>query len=110
MKTEQPTGVSIHSGFPNAGTDASLTSLDLPKLLVEHPSSTFFMRLSGGEWETEGIFDGDIIVVDRAVEPKQSDLIIWWDRDSFAISKLSKLPEATGWWGIVTFIIHRTKK
>jgi hypothetical protein len=99
-------GVSEHTGFPNAATDARLNALDLSKLLVRHPSSTFYMRVSGESGQDVGIFDGDIVVVDRALSAKKSDIVIWWDLESFAISIASQLPDQTIPWGVITHSIH----
>lgn len=98
-------GVSEHTGFPNAATDQRLTSLDLSKLLTRHPSSTFYMRVAGDSGVHEGIQPGDIAVVDRALSAKKSDLVIWWD-ETFMISRASKLPPKIIPWGVVTYVIH----
>lgn len=99
-------GVSEHTGFPNAATDSSLTSLDLAKLLIKNPASTFFMRIRGSDWEERGIFDNDVVVIDRAVVPKKTSLVIWWVADSFVIGDSGQVPEEIPVWGTVTNVIH----
>lgn len=42
--------------------------LDILVLLVQHPSATFFCRVRGDSMEGAGIFDGDILVVDRSIQ------------------------------------------
>lgn len=108
MEAEELTehGVSEHTGFPNAATDVRLSSLDLTKLLVRHPSSTYYLRAAGNGGRDHGVEPGDIIVVDRALEVKTSDLVIWWDTDSFVISRSKLLPEDVRPWGVVTHVIH----
>lgn len=101
-------GVSEHTGFPNAATDQRLTALDLSRLLVRHPSSTFYMRVDGDSGIGEGIHANDIIVIDRSLTPKKSDLVIWWD-DAFIIGKAGKLPDDIIPWGVITFIIHERR-
>ena len=103
-------GVSEKTGFPNAATDTSLTSLDITKLLIQNPSSTFFMRLRGGGWEDRGVFDNDVVVVDRALAAHPTDLVIWWGGESFGLSKPGGVPEDTEVWGVVTTIIHQTRQ
>jgi DNA polymerase V len=107
MITPKDSGVSIHSGFPNAGTDTSLTALDITKLLVRNPSSTFFMRVAGENAEGQGVFDGDIVAIDRSLHPTPGDRVIWWSGEGFAICRLNRLPEGTQWWGVVTCVIHK---
>lgn len=99
-------GVSEHTGFPNPATDTRLNALDLAKLLVRHPSSTFYLRVDGDSGQDHGIFDQDIIVVDRSLEAKKSDLVIWWDEAGFAISLASHLGKGVVPWGIITHTIH----
>ena len=103
-------GVSEHTGFPNAATDARLNSLDLTKLLIRHPSSTFYLRVAGSSGRDYGIEAGDIVVVDRALEPRTKDLVIWWDNDSFIISRIKLLPQEVIPWGVVTHVIHVFRK
>ena len=102
-------GVSVHAGFPNAATDTSLTALDITKLLIKRPASTFFMAVDSDAPE-QGIKAGDIVVIDRALYPHAGDMVVWWDKENFAISKLSHLSEDVDYWGIVTNVIHRFHK
>lgn len=99
-------GVSEHTGFPNAATDARLSSLDLAKLLIRHPSSTFYLRVAGSSGREHGIENGDIVVVDRALEPSAKDMVIWWDDDNFLISPAKILPQDITPWGVATHVIH----
>jgi DNA polymerase V len=99
-------GVSIHAGFPNPALDGSLDSLDLNRLLIKHTAGTYFMRISGNDWQSSGIFAGDIIIVDRVVNAQPNDLIVWWQGESFVVSLPSRLPKGTPHWGVVTTTIH----
>lgn len=106
-KNDESKGVTTKRGFPNPSTDSTIISLDITELLVKHPSSTFYMRITGNDWHDLGIFEEDIAVVDRALEPRNSDLVIWWEDDQFRISKLKEIPKDTPVWGVVASIIHR---
>lgn len=66
----------VPAGFPSPADDHLDQELDLNELLVEHPAATFFCRVSGESMTGLGIFDGDIIVVDRAVEPQYGDIVL----------------------------------
>ena len=107
MYYENPDGVSVHGGFPNPATDASLHGIDLNKLLVQNSAASYLMRIAGNEWWRVGIFDGDIVIIDRAVPIKKNDLIIWWHNGSFVISPYHRLPEGSEIWGVVTSVIHQ---
>ena len=64
---EGPVG-SVKAGFPSPADDFR-EKLDLTKLLVRHSSSTFFFRIDGVSMVDADMDEGDIIIVDRAVEP-----------------------------------------
>lgn len=102
-------GVSEHAGFPNAATDTTLTSLNISKLLVQRPISTFFMRVRGASGEQYGVFDGDIVVVDRALCPRPADRVVWWSDESFVVGRPQAVPGDIIPWGVVTYVIHEMR-
>ncbi|HEX8762341.1 MAG TPA: S24 family peptidase [Candidatus Saccharimonadales bacterium] len=108
----EPTGVSIHTGFPNPGIDTSLRGLDLNQLLIEHTASTYFFRVQGSDWEKSGVFEGDIALVDRALDPRATDTVMWWNDQSgeFSISTYKKMPQEAQIWGVITATIHQHRK
>lgn len=67
---------SVQAGFPSPAGDYVETTLDLNKALVDNEPSTFFVRVSGDSMKEIGIHDGDIIVVDRPVEPSGGDVVV----------------------------------
>ncbi len=107
--TDNSDGVSIHAGFPNPAADRSLQTLDFNKLLISHGASTYTFRIRGNEWEHVGIFDNDIAIVDRALDPRKNDVTIWWNehRGEFAIGHHGRMPNNASCWGVVTFTIHK---
>lgn len=100
-------GISVHSGFPNAADDARLTPLDLHALLVPQPRSTFLFTVEGNEWQEQGIHDGDIAVIDRALVPKITDMVAWVHDDIFVLGPMASVQRDAQTWGVVTSIIHR---
>lgn len=64
------------AGFPAPGDDMVEDQLDLNDLLIDNPTSTFFVRVSGDSMEGARIFDGDVLVVDRALEPKAGRIVV----------------------------------
>ena len=106
---EKQHGVSVHTGFPNPATDRSLDTLDLHQLLVPRPNSMFLFRIRGNEWNEQGIFDGDIAVIDRALTPKKGDRVVWWHEahGEFAISLFEDAPHEASVWGVVTATAHQ---
>ncbi len=107
MYYENPDGVVIHDGFPNPATDSSLQGIDLNRVLIWHGASTYMMRVSGDDWQQVGIFENDIALVDRALNSKPTDLVVWLYDGSFTISNRSSAPKGSEIWGVVTTIIHQ---
>lgn len=64
------------AGFPAPGDDMVEKALDLNELLIEHPVSTFFVRVEGDSMEGAQIFSGDILVVDKAREVERGDIVV----------------------------------
>ena len=104
--------MSVHTGFPNPATDTSLRGLDLHQLLVNHTASTYMFRVEGDEWEGSGVFNGDIAIVDRALDPRKTDVVLWWQDgpEYFALSTYKAVPDGAVVWGVVTATIHQFRK
>lgn len=71
-----PTTPNSASGFASPADDFLEKPLDLNDYLIHNPAATFFMRVTGGVMQKSGIFDGDILVVDRSREAKNGDVVI----------------------------------
>ena len=103
-------GVSIHTGFPNAATDTRLRGLDLNRLLVRHRSSTFMFRVRGEQGITQGIFNGDLAIVDRLAVPRAHDLVLWHNGQQFNLSRPARMAADATRWGTVTAVIHQYRE
>ena len=66
----------VQAGFPSPAEDYMDKKLDLNEYLIQHPAATFFCRVSGSSMEGVGIFDGDLLIVDRAVEPRHGSIVV----------------------------------
>lgn len=69
-------GYSISAGFPSPADDYIEDRLDLNQLLVSNQPATFFLRVKGDSMINAGIHDGDIIVVDRSVQPVDRSVVV----------------------------------
>jgi len=63
-------------GFVSPAADYLKDTLSLDQLLIHHPAATFFARAQGCSMEGAGIFDGDILIIDRSLVPKSHDVIL----------------------------------
>ncbi|WP_110693276.1 LexA family protein [Salinicola halophyticus] len=64
------------AGFPSPADDYIEAELDLIAHIVQRPSATFYVRAAGDSMERYGIFSGDILVVDRSLEPADGDIVV----------------------------------
>jgi len=66
----------VEAGFPSPADDYMEGSLDLNEHVIKHPSATYFVRASGDSMTGAGIFDGDLLIVDRSLEPDHGKIAI----------------------------------
>lgn len=78
----------IKAGFPSPAQDYIDRTLDFNKELIAHPSATFYAKVSGESMIEAGIADGDIVVIDRAVEPRQNDIVVAYIDGEFTMKYL----------------------
>lgn len=69
-------GVAVHAGFPSPAEDIGAKRIDLTAQLVQHPQATFLVRARGDSMRDAGIFDGDVLVVDKAVTAKNGHVVV----------------------------------
>ena len=119
----------VPAGFPSPADDYVEGALDLNEHLIAHREATFFVRVKGHSMTGAGIRDGDLLVVDRALEAGDGDIVVAAVDGELTVKRLSRrggrvrlLPEAPGYapiefkdgqelavWGVVTSIIHRIR-
>jgi DNA polymerase V len=80
------------AGFPAPGDDLVEKPLDLNDLLIDNPTATFFVRVAGDSMEGAGIFNGDILVVDRSVTPKDGSIVVAAVYGELVVKRLQKYP------------------
>lgn len=80
----------IAAGFPSPAEQYVESPLDLNQLLIARPAATFFLRVSGASMVDAGIFDGDILVVDRSIEAKDGMIVVACVDGEFTVKILKK--------------------
>jgi DNA polymerase V len=115
------------AGFPSPAEDYIDKKIDLNEHLVRHPAATFFVRVDGDSMRDAGVASGDILVVDRALEPKDGSIVVAALDGELTVKRLRRrdgklflvpenpdyqpvevAPEASFMvWGVVTYIIHK---
>jgi DNA polymerase V len=80
------------AGFPSPGDDMVEQPLDLNDLLVENPTATFFVRVAGDSMEGARIFSGDVLVIDRSIEPEPGMIVVAAVYGELVVKRLQKTP------------------
>lgn len=81
----------VPAGFPSPATDYYEERLSLDEHLIEHAEATFFVRVKGKSMTDFGIHDGDLLVVDRALEPVDRSVVVAVVDGQFTVKQLCKL-------------------
>ena len=79
----------IHAGFPSPAQDYMSGVIDLNKELVRHPEATFYGRVVGDSMIDAGINEGDVLVIDKSIEPSEGDMCVCFVDGEFALKFVS---------------------
>jgi DNA polymerase V len=126
--TSQPLALAfsaLSAGFPSAALDFDDMKIDLNRELIRHPATTFFGRVKGTSMQDAGIGDGDLLVIDKSLDPIDGRVAVCFIDGEFTVKRL-KIEGGTTWlmpanpaysplqitpttdfrvWGIVTYSI-----
>lgn len=89
-------GEGIHAGFPSPAQDYMEGCIDLNRELVKHPAATFYGRVVGESMIDAGVEDGDILVIDKSLEPSEGDMAVCFVDGEFTLKYISFNPPAQG--------------
>ncbi|HEX7713888.1 MAG TPA: translesion error-prone DNA polymerase V autoproteolytic subunit [Bacillota bacterium] len=123
----QYVGRQISAGFPSPADDYLETVLDLNKLLIKNPSSTFYGRVKGFSMKDAGVDNGDLLVIDKSLPYRNDALAVCYVDGEFTLKRIKVeggriilmpankdyqpivINEAADFavWGIVTYIIKK---
>ena len=117
------------AGFPSPATDYIEEDVDLNAHLIKNVPATFVIRVQGKSMTDVGIYDGDLLVVDRSLDPKNFSTVIANVHDELVVKNFIKSKNqnflSSGSnkiedkiiinedsnvfiWGVVTYVIHST--
>ena len=115
----------IKAGFPSPAADFEESKVSLDHLLIKNKEATFYAKASGNSMIGAGIDDGDILVIDRSLEPRNNAVAVCFIDGEFTVKRIKKekdevwlIPANTAYqpikmeegssliiWGIVTHVI-----
>ena len=114
----------VGAGFPSPATDYIEDDIDLNSQLIRNAPATFIIRVQGKSMNNVGIHDGDLLIVDRSINPKNSSTVIANVNEELVVKtfirgennnylasgpnkiELSENPNIIIW-GVVTYVIHK---
>ena len=117
----------VQAGFPSPAKDHMDMDLNLNDHLVQNPSTTFCVKAIGESMKDAGIQSGDIMIVDKSLEPRNRSIVLAVIDGEFTVKRVNMnenelylMPENNSFspikitkemdfqvWGIVTYIIHK---
>ncbi len=119
----------IHAGFPSPATDYMTQAIDLNRELVRHPAATFYGRVVGDSMIDAGVEEGDILVIDKALDARDGDMAVCFVDGEFTLKRLKfhenglalipandkyppiEISEGSDFkmWGVVTYVIKKIR-
>jgi DNA polymerase V len=120
-------GSSVSAGFPSPADDFLEKRLNISDLLIKNPDATFYARVQGTSMQDAGIEDGDILIVDKSISPKNGDIAVCFLDGEFTVKRIQikkneiwlvpanknyptvKISEDNDFiiWGIVTYTVKK---
>lgn len=117
----------IKAGFPSPAADFDESKISLDNVLVKNREATFYAKASGNSMTGAGIDDGDVLVIDRSLEPQNNKIAVCFIDGEFTIKRILVekdgvylMPENKNYqpikvteenelviWGIVTYVIKK---
>ena len=118
----------VGAGFPSPATDYIEDDIDLNSHLITNAPATFIIRVQGKSMTKVGIYDGDLLIVDKSLNPKNFSTVIANVNEELVVKTLIKSKETNYLtsgskntsdrinltdnpeiiiWGVVTYVIHK---
>ncbi|MEM8510438.1 MAG: translesion error-prone DNA polymerase V autoproteolytic subunit [Bacteroidota bacterium] len=119
----------ISAGFPSPADDFMENRISLDSELVDDTEATFYARVNGSSMEGAGLYDGDLLVIDRSIQPYDGCIAVCYVEGEFTVKRIKKdkdkvtlMPENPKYepiviegdtilviWGVVTYSIKSHK-
>ena len=90
-------GESSSTGFPSPAADYEEAAIDLNRLLMPRPASTFLMRVNGDAMAAAGIHHGDLLIIDRSLGPRSGSVVVAVHAGRFSLRRLTRNLAGIGW-------------
>jgi DNA polymerase V len=88
--------IGISAGFPSPADDFIELTINLNKEFIKNKDTTFFARVKGHSMKNAGIFDGDLLIIDKSIEPQNNKIAICQIDGEFTVKRI-KIEKDTVW-------------
>ena len=78
----------VRAGFPSPAQDYMSENIDLNRELIRHPATTFYARVVGDSMRDAGIDEGDLLIVDKGIEPQENDVVVAFVDGEFTLKRI----------------------
>ena len=126
-KTSLLSNEGVSAGFPSPADDFKELRISIDKEVVKNETATFYARVSGESMQGAGLDDGDLLVIDRSLEPEDNKIAICFIDGEFTVKRLKVkkdcvylMPENPKYqsikvtedneliiWGVVTYVVKK---
>ena len=117
----------ISAGFPSPADDFKELRISIDQEVVRNEEATFYARVSGESMQGAGLDDGELLVIDRSIEPQNNKIAVCYVDGEFTVKRLKVvsdgvflIPENPRYhpikvteeseliiWGIVTYVVKK---
>lgn len=97
-------------GFPKPVYGYNDIRYDLNSLYIKHPAATVFMTVDTDRYVKMGIFNGDLLIIDRAKRITPNSLVIYESEGNFVIGRVFNIKAEAQITGAITHVIHTVKE
>jgi len=98
------------TGFPSPAQGYEDKSFDLNSLCIKHPAATVFMTVDTDRYRNMCIFNGDLIIIDRAKRITPNSLVVYESGGEFVIGRVCNIKGESQITGAITNVIHSVKE
>ncbi len=98
------------TGFPSPAQGYEDNGFDLNTLYIKHPSATVFMQVDTNRYSSMCIFNGDLLIIDRAKKLRKNSLVVYESEGQFVIGRVCNIRGEVIITGAIVHVIHTVKE
>lgn len=97
-------------GIPGDCQSPQINRFDLNSICIKHPSATVFMTVDSSKYIRMGIYNGDLLIIDRTKRICPNSLVIYESEGDFTIGRVFNIKTEAQITGVITHVIHTVRE